>query len=147
TPHPLILWFAAVATLALVSRWSLEADRPGRCRLDGNRIHPIHQVDLMLDDRVLASFCCVRCGQEWPETPHGSYWRVRDEVTGAPIDATNAYFVESRVVTVPSRGDRIHAFGAWPDAMDHMAQYDGTRLADPLTRRPAVSDKPPPSSP
>lgn len=128
----LLGWFALLLGLSLFSRWEWRHERSGRCSLDGNRIAPVHQVDLMADGRVLESFCCVSCAEEWPDVPPESYWRVRDEVTGEPLDASAACFVESSVVTVPARRDHVHAFGSWPEAMSHIAEYGGERLANPL---------------
>ena len=83
---------------------------------------------------MLARFCCISCAKEWPDVPAGSWWRVRDEITGEALDADVASFVESSVVTVASRRCRTHAFKNWSDAMNHAATYGGERVADPLVR-------------
>ena len=88
----------------------------------------------MVDGRVKESFCCVKCAQEWPQAVEGGYWRVRDEVTGQILDAATACYVESSVVTVPSRQDKIHIFKGWAHAMDHAVEYGGTRIGNPLAR-------------
>lgn len=129
----LAAWFAALLALSYVSAREARA-RTGRCALDGQRIEPIYGVELIDDDRVLERFCCVVCAEQWPRVPEGAWWRVRDEITGAPIDAALASFVESSVVTVPSRHCRTHAFASWTDAMSHAATYGGERIANPLPR-------------
>ncbi len=128
----LVIWFAVVLALALYSRWHASRTRSDRCGLDGNRIEPVYAVDLMLDGRVTGRFCCVRCASEWPDVPADAYWQVRDEITGRPLDATTACFVESSVVTVASRQDRTHVFASWADALGHMTRYDGIRVPNPL---------------
>lgn len=128
----LAVWFGLVLALAVYNRWYMAQARSDRCSLDGNRIEPIYAVELMRDGRVLERFCCTKCAAEWPDVPDDAYWRVRDEVTGEAIDATAASFVESSVVTVPSRQARIHAFGSWSDALEHATRYDGRRVPNPL---------------
>jgi hypothetical protein len=128
----LALWFAALLVLSLLSRWRLEARRSERCSLDGGRIVPIYQVDLVLADQVLERFCCLRCAGDWPEVPAGAYWRVRDEVTGRELDASVASFVDSPLVTVAARQCRLHAFERWADASSHVAAYGGERVPNPL---------------
>jgi hypothetical protein len=143
----LVIWFAAILLLAVGSRATLERGRADRCSLDGNRIIPVYRVDLMVDGGVLERFCCVRCAAEWPEVPDGAYWQVRDEVTGAVLDAERASFVESTVVTIPSRQDRVHVFRRWADALEHVTAYDGRRIANPLDRgRGAGPETRPPSA-
>ncbi len=137
TRNLLIAWFVIVLACALGSRWGVYNARADRCSLDGNRLIPIYRVDLMLDGLVKESFCCIRCATEWPDTPLGAYWQVRDETTGQLMDATQGCFVESSVVTIPSRQDRMHVFKGWVDAMNHMAECDGRRVANPLAGRPS----------
>jgi hypothetical protein len=45
------------------------------------------------------------------------------------LDATIACFVQSGVVTVPARNDRVHVFEHWSDAMEHVAEHGGARIA------------------
>jgi len=137
----LAVWFGLVLALALYSRWYMDRTRTDRCSLDGNRIEPIYAVHLMLDGKVLARFCCIPCAREWPDVPSGAYWRVTDEITGEPLDATTASFVESSVVTVPSRQARIHVFAHWADAMEHDTRYSGVRIPNPLVIDPPTSPK------
>ncbi len=137
TARRLAVWFGGILLLALVSRARLDENSSGRCRLDGNRLVPVYEVDLMRDGQVLKRFCCVRCAREWPEVHEGEYWQVRDEVSGEVLDATRAIFVESTVVTIPSRQDRTHVFRHRRHAMDHVHEYDGRPIPNPLVgRRP-----------
>ena len=82
TVRRLAVWFGGILLLALVSRARMDETSSGRCRLDGNRLVPVYEVDLMRDGRILERFCCVRCAQEWPGVHDGEYWQVRDEVSG-----------------------------------------------------------------
>jgi hypothetical protein len=137
----LAAWFAALLALSLFSRARIHARRAATCSLDGQRIAPVYEVDLVERDAVLARFCCTACAAEWPDVPPQSWWRVRDEVTGEPLDAEVASFVESSVITNASRRCRTHAFKNWSDAMNHAATYGGERVADPLVRGRAPRDR------
>jgi hypothetical protein len=130
------IWFAAVVALALYGRaTSSHAGSLGRCSLDGQTLAPIHQVyqvDLMREGRPVASFCCVACARDWPEVRAGDWWQVRDELTGGPLDAACACFVESRIVSNAARGCRLHAFRDWTVAAGHADEFQGKRVDNPL---------------
>lgn len=128
-------WFVFVGVLAIGSRAYMKHARADRCSLDGNRITPIYQVDLVVDGNVVESFCCVKCAEEWPDVPDGALWHVRDEVTGQTIDTTKARFVESDVVTTASRQCRTHAFKNWADAMSHLENHNGSWVPSPFGRK------------
>ncbi len=131
----LAIWFSVLVALSVASRWSIDRDRSARCSLDGVRIEPIYRVDLAVDEKITASFCCVKCAAEWPNVPSRAVWRVRDEVSGKVMDATKACFVISQVVTVSSRQARTHVFEKWTDAMNHTTQFGGSRIDNPLRNR------------
>ena len=132
TVKGLLIWFTCILALSFYSRWHVFVARADRCSLDGNRIVPVHQVDLMVDGQVKERFCCVKCAREWPNVPVDATWRVRDEISGEPLDATIACFVQSSAVTVTSRQDRVHAFKNWTDAMSHISEYGGARIPCPF---------------
>jgi hypothetical protein len=127
-----LFWFATLMIFAVVSRAQVRGGCPDRCSYDGAVIEPIHRVDLMEETRVSASFCSLACALAWPSHPPRTWWRLRDEITGRPIDAQRATFVASRVVTVPARSERIHVFEDPTAAMSHCVQFGGARIADPF---------------
>ena len=128
----LVLWFCAVFVFSLYSRWRTYRSGAERCSLDGTRIVSTYRVDLMRSSKMIHSFCGIRCAREWPDVPDGGYWQVRDEMSGEVLDAARACFAESTVVTVPSRQDRTHVFKSWVDALNHIEEYGGNRIANPL---------------
>lgn len=130
--------FVAIVLLSFASRMHVLEGAPGRCRLDGAQIEPLRIVELMDHGAVLASFCSYGCARAWPDVPAGASWRVRDEVSGAPVDAEVVLFVESRVPSVAARRERIHAFREATEAMNHCEQFGGVRIANPLAKRPAA---------
>ncbi|HEV3344891.1 MAG TPA: nitrous oxide reductase accessory protein NosL [Pirellulales bacterium] len=109
--------------------WSRRQKLP-QCALDGIAIVPIYAVEVVDADRQKHCFCCLRCAEYWlaqePSPPSAVY--VTDEVSGQPIDASEAFFVRSPVVTNPVTGNRIHAFEKHSDADDHAAQFRGRLL-------------------
>ncbi len=129
----LTLWFAFILGLSLFSRWQAIDSHRARCRLDGIRIDPIYRVDLLVDNRVQASFCCVKCAAAWPEIPRGAHWQVRDEVSGEVLDASAAYFVEGPPLTVPSRQESIHTFRRLWNALDHIGRHGGNLVSSPFS--------------
>jgi hypothetical protein len=139
-PH-VVAGMAVLVALSLASRCGLASRRAERCSLDGSHIEPVYEVELVEGEDVLARFCCLRCAQAWPEVPARAYWRVRDEITGRPLDSRKASFVESPVVTVAATRCRLHAFESWVDAADHVATYGGERVADPLVRPQPPEDE------
>lgn len=126
------VWFAGVAAFALASRAEVTARRGGRCSLDGVTLGPRAAVELVHGERTLARFCCVTCATEWPEVPRDGWWRVFDEVTGEPLDAERALFVESGVPVSRARRDHVHAFAALRDALAHAEAFGGQLIARPL---------------
>lgn len=127
----LLSWSVLIAALATHGRWC-SPPREQRCSMDGNRMEPLYQVELASDGRVHARFCSLSCARDWPAVPPGSWWQVRDEVTGEALDAARAHFVASRIVTVPARAERVHAFAHWADAQAHAERHGGHAVPNPL---------------
>src|SRR5688572_14232429 len=142
-----LIWLGATLALATASRWQLASHRTGRCSLDGRAIESIRQIDLVESapggsTRTVASFCSFTCALAWPDVSVEARWQVRDEASGETIDATQASFVASRAGSPAARGERIHAFRHWSDALNHAAAFGGASLDNPLAHRGAVSAAP-----
>jgi hypothetical protein len=128
-------WWAstlvAVSAVLLpwLGTWSRRQKLP-QCALDGIAIVPIYAVEVVDAGRQKHRFCCLRCAEYWlaqePSPP--SAVSVTDEVSGQPVDASEAYFVRSSVVTNAVTGNRIHAFENRADAEAHAAQFRGRLL-------------------
>jgi len=56
--------------------------------------------------------------------------RVTDEASGKLIDAGDAHYVRSSVVTNPATGNRVHAFRNRADAEKHADIHGGTVLSE-----------------
>ncbi len=102
-----------------------------RCALDGSAIDPALKVRIVDDQGESRPFCCIQCAVWWLERQTHepkSIW-VTDESSGQEINAGTAIFVRSTVVTMPTTGNRIHAFGQLTDAERHAEAARGTVLS------------------
>lgn len=103
------------------------------CALDGVAIVPTYAVEIEAAGKPTCRFCCIRCAQYWlareREQQAGLSITVTDEVSAQPIDAHDAVFVRSSVVTNAVTGNNIHAFAESLDARQHAAHFRGKVLA------------------
>jgi hypothetical protein len=121
-----------LGALPVVRHWAWRPP-PGRCALDGVAIDPPYRVRVHDARGRDHEFCCVRCAELWlgrrREPPRAAF--VTDEATGGEIDAAQAHFVRSSVVTTPTTGNRVHAFASPADAARHAEVARGRLLTGP----------------
>lgn len=132
-----IALLVAAGLSALVS-WIRQVDGPSRCALDGSRIEPCYEVEIIVGDQPSRRFSCVLNAKIWlsrNQAPVEAVW-VRDEGTGERIRAEQAFFVSSAAITTPHTGNRIHAFARIEEATAHARQFNGTFIEDPLLPTP-----------
>ena len=125
-------WFASflvavsAVVLPLAGTWSRRQKLP-QCAFDGVAIVPIYRVEIVAANGERRRFCCIRCAEHWlanePSRPIAI--DVTDEVTGQALDASQAYYVRSSVVTNTVTGNRVHVFSEQHDADEHAAQFRG----------------------
>jgi hypothetical protein len=118
-----------VAVVAVVGSW---ARRPGPgCALDGAKIDPAYRVEVVDANGTRHGFCCVTCATLWlgrqPAPPRAV--SVTDEASGEALDAADAWYVRSPVVTVHATGNRVHVYATRAAAQKHAATYGGTVLS------------------
>jgi ribosomal protein L24E len=131
-------WIALFITFVIISlgssckgeRQSIES----RCDYDGAKIEPFNAVYFTLQDGREKKFCSITCASlSFPELKS---WikevRVVDERSGTGINASQAFFVESEVVTVPHVKNRIHVFGNREDAIKHLDKFKGRWIENPF---------------
>jgi hypothetical protein len=118
-----------VVGLALVGTWARRSGA-GTCALDGQKLERRYQVRIVDDQGRSQSFCCLRCAELWLAARSGSLRTVyvTDEVSEQEIEAGQAWFVRSSVVTRPTTGNRVHAFRDRPDAERHAEHAHGILL-------------------
>lgn len=107
-----------------------------RCDYDGMKIEPIYAVYFTLQDGTEKKFCSIVCASM-------SFSRLKkevkevtvvDEASEKGIDASQAFFVESEIVTVPHVKNRIHVFAKEEDALRHLKEFRGKRAQNPFLR-------------
>jgi hypothetical protein len=129
-------WVAGVAVVAVVVGLPLAGyiirrhGEPG-CALDGAKINQDYRVEVVASDGRTHAFCCLRCAEIWlgrQSTPPRTVL-VTDEASGNLIDARDAFYVRSSVVTTPATANRVHAFLSRADAEKHADKHGGTVLS------------------
>ena len=111
-----------------------KSDTPGRCDYDGVKIEPLYAVFFTLQDDTEKEFCSIVCASmSFPELKKQiKEIRVVDEPSGAKINASQAFFVESEMVNVPHIKNRIHVFSKKEDALKHIQKFKGNWVENPF---------------
>jgi len=107
----------------------------GSCEMDGQPIDLHYQTDVKLKDGTWHSFCSIICARRWLDAKQIDFpeeARVRDALTGEPLDAYVAFFVESPIISNPSNGNNIHAFRHRTDVADHIRRFGGHEIDAPF---------------
>jgi ribosomal protein L24E len=106
----------------------------GRCDYDGVKIEPIYAVYFTLQDGTEKKFCSIVCASMSFSKRKGEVKQVMvvDEASEKRIDASQAFFVESEVVTVPHVKNRLHVFGNREDAIKHLDKFKGRWVENPF---------------
>ena len=105
-----------------------------RCDYDGVKIEPIYAVYFTLQDGAEKKFCSIACASMSFSALKKQIKEVImvDEPTGAKINASRAFFVESEVVTVSHVKNRIHVFANREDAENHIQKFKGKWIENPF---------------
>jgi ribosomal protein L24E len=105
-----------------------------RCDYDGVKIEPLYGVYFTLQNGTAKKFCSIACASmSFPALKKQMREvRVVDEPSGNKIDASQALFVESEVVTVPHVKNRIHVFAKKEDALKHIQKFIGNWVENPF---------------
>jgi len=131
-------WIALFITFVIISLGSgcKGEKKPieGRCDYDGVKIEPIYAVYFTLQNGTEKKFCSVACASMSFSALKKQIREVRvvDEPSGNKINASEAFFVESDVVTVPHVKNRIHVFAKKEDALKHIQKFNGRWVGNPF---------------
>ena len=131
-------WIILLITFVIISLGSgCKGERKSienHCDYDGVKIEPIYAVYFTLQDGTEKKFCSIACASlSFPELKS----RIKevvvvDERSGTKINASQALFVESEVVTVPHVKNRIHVFANKEDALKHIQTFKGNWVENPF---------------
>lgn len=106
----------------------------GRCDYDGARIDPLYAVYFYPQDGSEKKFCSIVCAlqalTQYKEQVESVL--VTDETTGQKVKAEKAFFVESRVISVPHVKNNVHVFASEEASLRHRNQYQGKSIANPF---------------
>jgi hypothetical protein len=105
-----------------------------RCDYDGVKIEPLYAVYFTLQDGTEKKFCSIICASmSFSELKKKvKEVMVVDEASEKKINASQAFFVESEVVTIPHVKNRIHVFANKEDALKHIQKFKGRWVENPL---------------
>ncbi len=111
-----------------------KSDAPNRCDYDGVKIEPLYAVYFTLQDGTEKKFCSIACASMSFSELKSRIKEVVvvDERSGTKINASQALFVESEVVTVPHVKNRIHVFAKEEDAFKHIQKFKGNWVKNPF---------------
>lgn len=130
-----IVSFIIVVIVLLGFVWAIKKGASGdRCDYDGTRIEPLYAVYFSLQDGSEKKFCSVVCASMSFSALKKKIKEVRvtDESSGAKIISSQAFFVESEMVTVPHVKNRIHVFAKKEDALKHIQKFKGRWVENPF---------------
>lgn len=130
-----IVSFIIVVIVLLGFVWAIKKGASAdRCDYDGVKIEPIYAVYFTLQDGTEKKFCSIACASmSFPALKKQiKEVRVTDEPSGAKIISSQAFFVESEMVTVPHVKNRIHAFAKKEDALKHIQKFNGRWVGNPF---------------
>lgn len=107
---------------------------PSICSLDGSAIHPLYEVTIIKKDNSSLRFSCIVSAQIWlrENSKEVFYILVTDEPSGEKINASDAYYVASDVITTPHTGNGIHVFGKKSLAQEHARAFNGKLIKIPF---------------
>lgn len=111
-----------------------KSDAPGRCDYDGMKIEPLYAVYFTLHDGSERKFCSILCASmSFRElTKQIKEVMVVDEASGKKINASEAFFVQSEVMTILHVKNRIHVFSKREDAERHLKMFNGKWIENPF---------------
>ena len=131
-------WIILLITFVIISLGSgCKGERKSienRCDYDGVKIEPIYAVYFTHQDGTEKKFCSIACASLSFSALKKQIREVRvvDEPSGNKINASEALFVESEVVTVPHVKNRIHVFAKKEDALKHIQKFKGNWVENPF---------------
>jgi hypothetical protein len=106
------------------------------CDFDGTTIRAPYRVDIIQADHQKKKFCSLYCALMWQrQNPGpGAEIRVVDEPSGDIIDARQAVYVRSKVISVPEVKNDLHVFAKMSDAQAHARQFGGRIVPNPFEK-------------
>jgi hypothetical protein len=130
------MWILFLPLILVILGFGCKKSPPlDRCDYDGVKIESLYGVYFTLQDGTEKKFCSIACASmSFPELKSRiKEVHVVDERLGTKINASQAHFVESEVVTVPHVKNRIHVFAKKEDGLKHIQKFRGNWLGNPFS--------------
>lgn len=115
--------------------WAIKkAASADRCDYDGTRIEPLYAVYFFLQDGSEKKFCSIVCASMIFSELKKKVKEVMvvDEVDEKKISVSQAFFIESEVITTLHVKNRIHVFSNREDAERHLKRFNGKWIENPF---------------
>ncbi|MFH0789669.1 MAG: hypothetical protein V2B13_18920 [Pseudomonadota bacterium] len=105
-----------------------------RCYFDGTSIRDLYRVEIVQNDQKKLTFCSLYCAVQWLalNKDRAGQIRVVDETSGRLIDSKQAFYVASKVISVPEVKNNIHVFALKEAALAHTRQFGGQLITNPF---------------
>jgi hypothetical protein len=133
-----LIGILAVSAVAAIGSWRRRPEQG--CALDGSHINPVYRVEITDHDNRRHKFCCVECARLWlsrqSQPPRAvlvtdeAFDSRRIDSDDALLNADDAIYVRTFVVTTPITQNRIHVFRNRANA----DKSGGVPVANPLSR-------------
>ena len=132
---PIVLFFLLLVLIAWFSGYSNQSGES--CRVDGTGIVPITRVVLVDETGEEFLFCSLCCAKTWltgheeiiPQLASGkASLTVVDEISGQEIDASLAYWVQSKEYSRKENKCQSHVFSDKQAASKYLRQHQGQEL-------------------
>jgi len=130
-----IVSFIIVVIVLVGFVWAIKKGASAdRCDYDGTRIEPLYAVYFFLQDGAEKKFCSIVCASMIFSELKKKVKEVMvvDEVSEKKISASQAFFVESEVITTLHVKNRIHVFSSREDAERHLKRFNGRWIENPF---------------
>ena len=132
-------WIFFLLIIFIILAFGCKKNTPeDRCDYDGAKIEPLYAVYFTLQDGTERKFCSIICASmSFRELKRQiKEVMVVDEASEKKINASQAFFVESEVITTLHVKNRIHVFSNREDAGRHLKRFNGRWVENPF-RQPA----------
>jgi ribosomal protein L24E len=128
-------WIFFLPIIFIILAFGCKKNTPkDRCDYDGTKIEPLYAVYFTLQDGTEKKFCSIVCSSMIFSELKKKVKEVMvvDEVSEKKIRASQAFFVESEVITTLHVKNRIHVFSNREDAERHLKRFNGKWIENPF---------------
>lgn len=129
-----LLIICGIAGGSMLLRSMKGVDQKQKCFCDGAQIEPLYEIQFHMRSGEVIRFCSAACAMQCFDELRENIAKVlvTDEASARKIDANDAFFLESQVITVPHVKNDIHMFADENQAIVHRDIYSGVVVDNPF---------------